>query len=86
MGVAIEDLFVQEIETYDKNLDAFLGEGNEQRRGWVLIKDHDIVGIYDTERDAIAEGYRHFGNVAFFVKQVTPTIEPANYLSQVSTR
>lgn len=86
MSTSVEELFAHEIETYESNLDALLGEADEHRRGWVLIKSHAVVGTYDTERDAIAEGYRHFGNNPFFVKQITPSYEPTHYLSPVPGR
>lgn len=37
---------------------------------FALIKGDELAGVYDSQEDAIREGYRHFGNVAFLVKQV----------------
>jgi hypothetical protein len=66
----------QEQETYRQRrkelLDRSLGQ-------WVLIRGAEIAGTFDTQGDAIAEGYRRFGNVAFLVKQVVVIEEPARY-------
>ncbi|UDY35525.1 hypothetical protein [Dermatobacter hominis] len=48
---------------------------------YVLIHEDQLVGSYDTESDAINEGYRRFGNVPFLVKQVLATERPLNFLS-----
>jgi hypothetical protein len=52
---------------------------------WVLIKGDELVGTFDTQNDAIAEGYRHFGNVPFLVREVTafdtPTYITSNFVT-----
>jgi hypothetical protein len=77
IDVAVDQL-KREIETYDANHDALLGSALNK---YVLIHGTEIVGTYDTESDAINDGYRRFGNVPFLVKRVSPIDEPANYLS-----
>mgnify|MGYP000617676323 CR=1 FL=1 len=37
---------------------------------FALIKDNELIGLFSKQYDAIAEGYRRFGNVPFLVKEV----------------
>jgi len=68
----------EELETFEAHRDELVGNANEQ---FALIRGRDLVGTYATERDAIAEGYRRFGNVPFLVKQVSATDRPLNFVS-----
>lgn len=70
----------REQETYETHREQLLGEALGK---FVLIHGDQIIATYDTERDAINEGYRRFGNVPFFVKRVAAVDEPANFLSPV---
>lgn len=81
MTAAMESL-KQELETYETHREQLLGEA---RGKYVLIRGDSIVATYDTEQDAINEGYRQFGNVPFLVKRVAATDEPANFLSPVAS-
>lgn len=76
--MAVMEQLARELELYDENRERLLGESLGK---YVLIHAHELVGTYDTEADAVAEGYRRFGNVPFLVKLVTPVEEPANFLS-----
>jgi hypothetical protein len=38
---------------------------------FVLIKENDLIGFYNTFDEALAEGARRFGLVSFLVRQVT---------------
>ena len=79
---ATMELLRQELETYDTHREQLLGEA---RGKFVLIRGDSIVSTYDTEQDAINEGYRQFGNVPFLVKRVAALDEPANFLSPVAS-
>lgn len=72
----------QELETYETHREQLLGEA---RGKYVLIRGNSIVATYDTEQDAINEGYRQFGNVPFLVKRIAVTDEPANFSSPVAS-
>jgi len=37
---------------------------------YVLIKGQNLIGTYNNQNDAIAEGYTRFGNVPFFIKHI----------------
>ena len=57
-----------ELATFEKNRDRFVATAEGK---YVLIHRRQIVGLYESEWDAIDEGYRRFGNVPFLVKQIT---------------
>jgi len=56
-----------EIETFEKLLPELL-ETDLGR--WALIHDTEFRGAFDTENDAISDGYRTYGNVPFLVRQI----------------
>jgi len=70
-----------ELETFEQRRQELLGEGAGK---WALVKGTDVVGTYDTEGDAIAEGYRKFGNVPFLVKQVNAVDVPRTFVSNLA--
>ena len=70
MALVTEDkahILEEELETYerekDRLVDAHLGM-------YVLIYGGDVAGIFEHEPEAIAEGYKRWGNVPFLVKKV----------------
>ena len=79
-SITVTDQLRQELETHMANRDRLLAEA---LRKYALISGTNIIGTYDTESDAINEGYRRLGNVPFLVKRITPVEEPANFLSPV---
>jgi hypothetical protein len=76
--MAVAEALKQELETYEANRERLLADSLGK---YVLIRGDQIVATYDTERDAINEGYRMFGNVPFFVQRVAAVDEPANFVS-----
>jgi hypothetical protein len=72
----------REQEVYEAHREQLLGEALGK---FVLIRGDEIIATYDTERDAINEGYRRFGNVPFLVRRVAAVDEPANFLSPIIT-
>lgn len=69
-----------ELKTYEQQRDHLLvtAEGK-----FVLIRNDQVIGIYDSKMDAISEGYRQFGNVPFLVKQVVKVEVPQNFTSNL---
>ena len=67
-----------ELETYEKNRESLLESAEDK---FVLIKGGQIVGVYESEMDAITQGYRQLGHVAFLVKQVLKVETPLNLMS-----
>jgi hypothetical protein len=61
-------------ETYRREVACLLAEGYEGKH--VLIKGDVIVGIYDTDQEAMAEGRRRFLMQPPFLVQQILTWEP----------
>lgn len=68
----------QELKTYEKEKEKLLSEGKGK---FVLIKGDEIIGIYTSQEDALAEGYKRFGNEEFLVKEIIE-IEPVNFFTR----
>lgn len=69
-----------EVETYERHRDHLLGSAEGK---FVLIRGTEIVGVYDSKMDAIAQGYLRFGNVPFLVKQIVKIEAPQNFVSNL---
>ena len=69
-----------ELKTYDQHRDALLGTAEGK---CVLIFGDKTVEVYDSEMDAIAQGYREFGNVPFLVKRIVKVESPLNFTSNL---
>lgn len=76
-GLSIVESLRQELETYETHREHLLGKACGK---YVLIRGRSIVATYDTQQDAINEGYRQFGNVPFLVKRIAALDKPANFL------
>jgi hypothetical protein len=73
-------LLDQELKTYAQRRDQLLGSAEGK---FVLIKGDQVVGIFDSKMDAVAQGSRLFGNVPFLVKQVVKIETPQNLVSNL---
>jgi hypothetical protein len=62
--------FVQEWECFLREVDRLVAEGHEGR--WALIKGEQVIGLFDTDREALKEAERHPSNdfEPFLVKRV----------------
>lgn len=69
-----------ELKTYEGSRDHLLGTAEGK---FVLIRDKQVIGIYDSKMDAIAAGYHQFGNVPFLVKQILKVETPHNFISNL---
>ncbi len=58
----------EEIKVFEDNLNTWLSQHKDRV---VLIKDKQVIGFFDTETDALAEGARRFGLQSFLVRRVT---------------
>ncbi|HUP70143.1 MAG TPA: hypothetical protein VM142_10055 [Acidimicrobiales bacterium] len=74
----MSDPLAIELATFRKHRDELVGSSLNR---YVLIHGDQIVSTYESEQDAINEGYRQFGNVTFLVKRITPVDLPLNFLS-----
>lgn len=73
-------LLENELQTYEKRRDELLEE-NEGK--FVLVHNDQFLGIYDSEIDAITEGYKKLGSIPFLVKQILRLEIPQNYVSNL---
>jgi hypothetical protein len=69
-----------ELRTFDEHRDELMGRAAGK---YALVHGNEIVGLYDTEHDAIVEGYRRLGNVPFLVKVVAPVDVPEQFVSNL---
>jgi hypothetical protein len=67
-ALAMPKAFETELATYNRKLNELLADVGR----FVLIKDEDVVGIYDSYKDAVEAGYAQFKLAPFFVKQIAP--------------
>jgi hypothetical protein len=74
----VTDILEQELATYEREKQDLLGRAEGK---YVLIHGDEVIGTYDSEADAIAQGYRQFGNVAFLVKRIVEVDAPINFLT-----
>ena len=70
----------KEIDTYQKNRERLLATAEGM---FVLIKGEEILGEFDTEADAIRQGYIQLGIVPFLVKQVVQVERRFTFLSSL---
>jgi hypothetical protein len=76
----MEQLLTAELETYERHRDELLGASEGK---FVLISGDKVIGVFDTEKDAIDQGYERLGNVPFLVKQVVKVETPQNFVSNL---
>jgi hypothetical protein len=71
-SVSPEDLqrLEREFATYRRELPRLLGEGHAGRAA--LIREDQIVGVWDTPAEASEEGRRQFGLQPISVKRIDP--------------
>jgi len=74
------NLLKKELEVYEAQKAELVGKAKGK---FVLIKDNEIIGIFDAKIDAIRHGYEHFGNVPFLVKQIVEVETPQNFTSNL---
>jgi hypothetical protein len=72
------DLLREELATYEAHRFELLGSA---RNRWVLIRGREILGTFESQRDAIDQGYRVVGPVPFLVRQVVEVEVPVNFAS-----
>jgi len=63
----------QERDFYDAHLQEWLGNSAGRI---ALVKDRELIGLFDTVEDAIKEGGRRYGTQSFLVRRVENRQEP----------
>lgn len=74
------ELLTAEVETFERHRQELLGESEGK---FALVYQDKIVGVFDSEKDAIGQGYERFGNVPFLVKQVVKVEAPETFVSSL---
>lgn len=62
------ETFKQELQVYDTNKAEWL---NARAGKYVLIKGTEVFGFFDSLDEAVQSGFKKFGPVPFFTKQIT---------------
>jgi len=75
-----EKLLSKEIETFNKNKEVLLRDSSGK---FVLIKDNEVVDVYDSQNDAIKVGIDKFGNSPFLVKKIEEIEHTQNFTSNL---
>jgi hypothetical protein len=71
-------LLDSELNTYEEHKAELVGSSEGK---FVLIHAQQILGVFDSKMDAIAQGYKLFGNNPFLVKQILKVEAPQNFIS-----
>ncbi len=71
----------RELDAFDGHREELMGRAAGK---YALLHGDHLAGEFDTEADAIAEGYQMFGNVPFLVKRIEPVDIPRRFGSYVS--
>lgn len=72
------DLLDRELAAYEQHKEELLGRAEGK---FALIGEDQVLGVYETQADAVAEGYNRLGNVPFLVKQILKVEVPENFVS-----
>ena len=70
----------KELQTYEAKKAELIGKYGGK---FALIKDTDVLGVFDTKLGAIRRGYEHFGRVPFLVKQIVEVETPQHFTSNL---
>jgi hypothetical protein len=62
----------KELATFEREKARLLREAEGK---FVLIVGEDVLGVFDTQFDAIDEGWKRFPGRAILTKKITPTEE-----------
>jgi hypothetical protein len=62
----------RELATYEREKTRLLGEAEGK---YVLIYHDDVIGIFDTQFEAIDEGWKRFPNEPILTKRISSTEE-----------
>ncbi len=76
----VKVLLSEELSTYEKCYEHLLATAEGR---FALVKGRKVHGTYDSQSDALAEGYRLFGLSAFLVKQVVKIETPQSFVSNL---
>ena len=70
----------KELKVYHENKDRLLKKDEGK---YVLIKDSEIIGTFESQNDAIKIGIEKFGNTPFLVKKIEKRDQAENFISNL---
>ena len=70
---ATAQLLTDEEETFQQHRSSLLRQAQGK---YVVIRHKEVVGIYESELQALEEGTRQFGNTPFLIRQIRSVEEP----------
>jgi hypothetical protein len=70
-----EQPFMAEASTFEAQLPALL---SQHAGKYALVHGTELVGVFDTEANALAAGYQKFGPVPLYIRQVLPEEQKAS--------
>ena len=73
-------LLDRELDTYERNRESLLATAEGK---FVLIHDDSVLGVFESEADAVDQGYQRLGYVPFLVKQVQRVEVPLTFVSGI---
>ncbi len=76
----MSQILEKELKTYEQYKETLLETAEGK---FALIKGDEIIGVYDTDSDAIREGYKRLGNVPFLAKRIVRIELPLNFTSNL---
>jgi len=74
-------LLEQELLTYQAHKSELLAKA---RGKFVLIKNDQIIGLFETSKDARREGYQRFGVVPMLVKEILEVETPLFFSARLA--
>ena len=74
------DTLLTELETFAAHKVELLATA---RGKYALVHETEVAGTFETEGDAISQGYKLYGNVPFLVKQIVEVEQAANFVSNL---
>lgn len=76
----MSELLAKELKTYEENFNSLVGAHEGK---FVVVHDNQVLGVFDSQFDAITWGYRELGNIPFLVKQVIKVEAPLSFVSNL---
>jgi hypothetical protein len=69
-----------EWETFELHREELVGRSEGK---FALIHGDQVLGVFDSQQDAITQGYERLGNVPFLVKQILRFDVPQNFVTNL---
>jgi hypothetical protein len=70
--------FQAELAYFDAHLADLLRDAEGK---YAVIKDSELLGIFESENAAVRAGFQRFGNESFLVKHIVEAEVPLNFTS-----